>query len=103
MKRDEPFVRKPLDLGAARVPRGRVHIIPGRCKGCGYCIEFCPHDVLTESADINAKGYHYAVVKKGKGYECVHCRFCDLVCPEMAIYTEEMEEEASSERGTSEG
>ncbi|MGQ9796798.1 4Fe-4S binding protein [Desulfosoma sp.] len=29
-----------------------------RCKGCGYCIAFCPRDVLQESKRFNAKGYH---------------------------------------------
>jgi len=24
---------------------------------------------------------------EGKEEACVHCRFCDLICPELAIYT----------------
>lgn len=90
MKSEESFVRRPLDLSSAQVARGQVYIIPGRCKGCGYCIEFCPKGVLTESQDINPKGYHYAIVAEKKGIECIHCQFCNLVCPEMAIYTEEI-------------
>lgn len=90
MKPEEPFVRRPLDLSSAHVTKGQVYIIPGRCKGCGYCIEFCPKGVLTESHDINHKGYHYAVVSPSKGYACIHCQFCNLICPEMAIYTEEI-------------
>jgi 2-oxoglutarate ferredoxin oxidoreductase subunit delta len=69
---------------------GQVYVIPGRCKGCGYCIEFCPENVLTESQDINIKGYRYAVVAEGKTEACIHCGFCDLVCPEFAIYTKEI-------------
>lgn len=100
MKTDPPAGRKPLDLASANLPRGQVYIIPGRCKGCGYCIEFCPTQVLTESADINAKGYHYAVVRRDDGLHCINCQFCNLVCPEMAIYTEEIPptaEEASDD------
>lgn len=90
MNAQPPGGRRPVDLDSARVVRGQVYIIPGRCKGCGYCIEFCPHQVLEESEGINAKGYHYAVVAEGRGAECIHCQFCNLVCPEMAIYTEEV-------------
>ena len=39
---------------------------------------------------MNAKGYHYPVVVAGKELACVNCRFCKLVCPEFAIYTEEL-------------
>ena len=28
-----------------------------------------------------------AVLAEGKEAACVHCRFCDLICPELAIYT----------------
>lgn len=106
MKSEEGSGRKPLDLASAKVPRGQVYVIPGRCKGCGYCIEFCPNEVLAESEDINAKGYRYPVVKRDDGYYCIHCQFCNLVCPEMAIYTEEIGEgegkEASGERNADE-
>lgn len=64
-------------------------MIPQRCKGCRFCIEFCPEKVLEFSEDFNSKGYHYPVVVGGKEDACVHCRFCDLICPEMAIYTAE--------------
>lgn len=81
--------RRPLNETAFPFPRGQVHVIPERCKGCDFCIEFCPKDVLEESEGINAKGYHYPVVVAGKADECAHCEFCTLVCPEFAIYTTE--------------
>ena len=104
MSPEESKGRRPLDLTSAKVPQGQVYVIPGRCKGCGYCIEFCPKGVLEYSQDINPKGYHYPVVKRDDGYHCVHCEFCNLVCPEMAIYTEEIPEtgkEAHGEHGGS--
>jgi 2-oxoglutarate ferredoxin oxidoreductase subunit delta len=86
--------RTPLDRSFEQfaVPRGQVFIIPSRCKGCRFCIDFCPRDVLVDSADLNAKGYHYAVVAEGKEDDCVNCQFCTLVCPEFAIHTEEVGE-----------
>lgn len=61
-----------------------VGIILDRCKGCGFCIEFCPKDVLTRSDYMNAKGYHPPkLVQTGA---CMGCDICETVCPEFAIY-----------------
>jgi 2-oxoglutarate ferredoxin oxidoreductase subunit delta len=81
--------RQPLDRDAIRIPVGQVFVIPERCKGCKFCIEFCPEDVLVESTAMNAKGYQYPIVADGMEQACVNCGFCRLVCPEFAIYTEE--------------
>ena len=85
--------RQPMDLTRAQVPRGLVHVIVERCKQCDFCITYCPTDVLIYSDDINAKGYHYPLVAEGKESACVHCGFCDLICPELAIYTTEVTDE----------
>ncbi len=87
-------IRRALDaeIEQFRVPRGQVFIIPNRCKDCQFCIDFCPADVLERSDDLNAKGYHYAVVAEGKEDACVNCRFCMLVCPEFAIFSDEVKE-----------
>ena len=89
------LIRKPLEQSAVQIPQGQTYIIPVRCKGCKFCIEFCPNDVLEESEDINAKGYHYPIVAEGKENSCIDCGFCTAVCPEFAIYTEEITEEVS--------
>ncbi len=81
------FARIPIDLEEITTPRGKVYIIPERCKECELCIVFCPEDVLYSSDQTNAKGYHYPDVVAGKEESCVHCEFCSLVCPEFAIYT----------------
>ncbi len=77
--------RKPLDLDQIKIPHGVVRIVVDRCKGCGFCVEYCPKDVLVMSEEFNRKGYHPpAVVKNG---ECVACNLCEMICPEFAIYS----------------
>ena len=79
----------PLDAEAQEVVIGKVNILDYRCKGCKYCIEFCPKDVLEESKEFNEKGYYPPVVKEeGK---CINCNFCETVCPEFAIFVTEEE------------
>ena len=78
-------VRTPYDLKSIKVPRGEVHIVEERCKGCGFCIEFCPNDVLEMSDKFNKKGYHPPLVVKPD--RCVNCGMCQLICPEFAIWS----------------
>ena len=63
---------------------GTVTIDVEVCKGCELCVEFCPQDVLALSAEFNAKGYHYPVVRTNG---CINCRLCVTVCPEYAIFS----------------
>ncbi len=81
------YWRKPLDLNRIKVPYGVIHIIEERCKGCGFCVEFCPRDLLAMSDRTNAKGYHPPEIK-GDSY-CVNCGLCALLCPDFAIYIED--------------
>ncbi len=76
--------RKPIVEPLVRV-QGRVIIHEERCKGCGFCIEFCPKKVLAASPKFNSKGYHPPYAAKPD--ECVNCNLCFLVCPEFAIYS----------------
>jgi 2-oxoglutarate ferredoxin oxidoreductase subunit delta len=79
------YWRKPLDLDQVKVPRGDVVIIDDRCKGCAFCVEYCPKDVLVMSERFNKKGYHPPeVVKHG---ECVNCNLCEMICPDFAIFS----------------
>jgi 2-oxoglutarate ferredoxin oxidoreductase subunit delta len=79
--------RVPLDAGHVKVTRGIVHVIEDRCKGCGYCIEYCPTHILGFSKHYNKKGYHPPQILNPDG--CVHCRYCEIICPEFAIYSVE--------------
>jgi len=97
------YWRKPLDLENIKASRGRVIIIEERCKGCGFCIEYCPRDVLAMSSAFNEKGYHTPEVIDGS--KCVNCHFCETLCPEFAIYsidaceTEEVQPVRKQEKG----
>ncbi len=79
------FWREPLDSQDVQVVRGIVHIIEDRCKGCGYCIEYCPKDILKFSEKFNNKGYHPPMATQPE--ECVNCHYCEIICPEFAIYS----------------
>ena len=58
-------------------------ILEERCKGCNFCIEFCPTDVFETSGKLNRKGYYLPVVARVE--DCTGCKLCDLLCPEFAI------------------
>lgn len=66
------------------VRRGRVEIERELCKGCGFCIEFCPRKVLAPDSGFNAKGYHPPVAVNPE--DCVGCNLCGLYCPDFAIF-----------------
>lgn len=72
------------DDSEVRKPKGTVFIREQLCKGCAYCIEFCPTDCLRFSSDFNEKGYHYPVLAKPD--ECTGCDLCGLYCPDFAIF-----------------
>ena len=92
------FWRRPLDEGQVQSPVGEVMILEERCKGCQWCVAFCPREVLQMSQKFNSKGYHPPeVVKTGL---CVDCRLCELMCPDFAIFLKRPPaEEASDDNG----
>lgn len=41
----------------------KVRVLEKYCKGCGYCIQFCPKKVLEAGKKRNALGAFVPVVK----------------------------------------
>jgi 2-oxoglutarate ferredoxin oxidoreductase subunit delta len=78
------YNHKQMNHNKKKKPRFEIHIIVDRCKGCGFCIEFCPHDVLKKSDRINAEGYYPPGIKNPEN--CTGCRTCELLCPDFAIF-----------------
>jgi 2-oxoglutarate ferredoxin oxidoreductase subunit delta len=77
------YWRKPFDLEEKATKPPRVLIDEARCKGCAYCVEFCPRGVLRMSTELSQKGYTLAEVEdEGK---CLGCGLCSVLCPEFAI------------------
>jgi len=84
---DRRYWRTPLDDGQVERTEGEIHILAERCKGCEYCVEYCPLDVLQLSSRFNMKGYHPPEVTKRD--TCVACHLCEVICPEFAIFVQE--------------
>src|SRR5665811_2316169 len=68
----------------APMAKGQVAITVERCKGCGFCVEFCPTHVLALSSAFNSKGYHPPHVVSGE--KCSGCDLCGMYCPDFAIF-----------------
>lgn len=73
--------------------RGTVFIDRERCKGCGYCVEFCPTRALALSSDYNTHGYHppYLIDEE----LCSGCDLCGMYCPDFAIFALRFKVESS--------
>ena len=95
------FWRQPLDFDSVPATQGTVYIIAERCKGCAFCVEYCPKDVLEMSESFNRKGYHPPeVVTAGL---CDNCNLCEMICPEFAIFSQEVPEQGVADPGESNG
>jgi ferredoxin len=47
-----------------RQGKGTVFVRPEICKGCSFCIDFCPTHCLEFTKDFNAKGYHFPILQR---------------------------------------
>ena len=63
--------------------KGFIRIDPERCKGCSWCMEYCPSHAIMLSNRLNLKGYFVADFEEEKG--CTGCAVCAVMCPEVAI------------------
>ena len=71
------------------LPRGEVHVFDNWCKGCGLCIEFCPAGVLVLGTDNRPRPIY--------SENCTACRWCELHCPDFAIFVCDTGDEADAD------
>ncbi|MDY7032362.1 MAG: 4Fe-4S binding protein [Thermodesulfobacteriota bacterium] len=62
---------------------GKIIIDRDRCKGCGFCIDACPKDLIIITNDLNIQGYLPAKIEDNDN--CTGCALCAEVCPDVAI------------------
>ena len=53
-----------------------VEVLPGFCKDCGLCIDYCPTGELAS---------HDGAVRVTEIANCTACEQCELRCPDFAI------------------
>lgn len=75
-----------------RLPRGEVRFFENWCKGCGLCVEFCPSQVLALGQDS-----HPLAIYPEK---CTACRWCEMHCPDFAIFIVDIPEQNDPEENT---
>jgi len=81
-----------LNKGDTRSGHTQVRVAVERCKGCGFCIEFCPKHIIHRSSETNSKGYHLVYVSDID--KCTGCNICSMVCPDIAISLVSIEEKS---------
>jgi 2-oxoglutarate ferredoxin oxidoreductase subunit delta len=65
------------------VPKGFIEILKEDCKGCGVCVDACPHSAIELSTDRNRRGLRYASQMTAES--CTGCTLCYVQCPSSAI------------------
>lgn len=63
--------------------KGKITIDRELCKGCNYCLLFCPKGVIAIESEFNMNGYFPAKVEQPD--KCSGCAICAEMCPEIAI------------------
>ena len=75
----------PEAIAASPLPSSPLDIAADRCKGCGLCVDVCPHHVLElDPVVVNPLGYHPVRLIDAGG--CTSCVLCARICPD-AIFT----------------
>jgi 2-oxoglutarate ferredoxin oxidoreductase subunit delta len=66
------------------VLKGTVVLNEERCKGCTYCVRFCPTNALEMTDRLNHKGYNLPILAHPE--KCNGCDLCGMYCPDFAIF-----------------
>jgi 2-oxoglutarate ferredoxin oxidoreductase subunit delta len=70
--------------GEAPSPKGTIYLNEDHCKGCSYCVVFCPTEALAMGGRMNRKGYH--LPEFIDPMRCNGCDMCGMFCPDFAIF-----------------
>ena len=81
-----------MDTSKTKIKQNQIRVIDIRCKGCGFCVEFCPQHILTQTKETNPKGYR--VVRVTDIEKCSGCNLCSMYCPEFAIWVEKKKDKS---------
>jgi 2-oxoglutarate ferredoxin oxidoreductase subunit delta len=63
-----------------------------RCKACYICLENCPKNVFEKDDGFNSKGYQ--PIRVARPQDCIGCRSCTIVCPDIVFELYEIRETA---------
>ena len=63
-----------------------VYIDKELCKSCSMCVSLCPKNVFEITHHVNKKGYNYVAAVRQD--DCIKCKKCEKMCPDVAIYVE---------------
>ena len=73
------YAKQYVQRSAGQRASFNIEIKEKYCKGCGYCVKYCPKDVIELD-----KGRHQMAKVKDAG-TCIGCLNCATICPEGAI------------------
>ena len=62
-----------------------IKIDAERCKGCYFCVEYCPRNLIIVSRQHNSLGYFPAEFPMENEDRCTGCTLCAVMCPDTAI------------------
>ena len=71
--------------------KGVWSVYPGLCKGCGFCVEKCPVQVIQWSKKL---GFMGTPLVEPEIDGCIVCGICQKVCPDTAIFIEKKKRKA---------
>lgn len=78
--------------GASHIAQGGVVLVtPGKCIGCGACIESCPYDARFSHPEGYADKCTFCIHRLRKGLKPA----CVAVCPTKCIYFGDLDDQSS--------
>lgn len=78
-------------------PKGTIKLDEDLCKGCSYCVAFCPSKALAMGGRMNKKGYHLPELVDPM--LCNGCDMCGMYCPDFAIFGINFKKQLKEKKG----